>query len=175
MTLGVAVLLAGAATLNANAAAQGRGAQGRGGRGSTQRPAPEKPTPAPAMPQITAVGIRVTGPGFGANGTELRPFNESPGTVVALAIQAPRGGGIVDIDDHGSRLEVFADDKGQSLLEEGRVGPFPKMAEDGSAALVEVEVRARPSAGSTSVGVQGIIAMTLAGGIETVARRPTSI
>jgi hypothetical protein len=137
------------------------------GRG-TQRPAAAAPPAPQAPPQVSAAGIRVTGPGFGANGSELRPFNESPGTVVVLAIQAPRGGGIVEIDDHGSKLDVFSDDKGQSLLEEGRVGPFPKVAEDGSAALVEVEVRARPSAGSTSVSVQGSLAMTLAAGSKPV-------
>lgn len=133
----------------------------------TQRPG-AAPTPPPAAPQVSATAIRVVGPGLGANGTELRPFNESPGTVIVLAIQPPRGSGIVQIDDHGSRLDAFSDDKGQSLLEEGRVGPFPKIAEDGSAAIVEVEVRARPSAGTTAVTAQGSIAMTLAGGSKPV-------
>ena len=137
------------------------------GRGA-QRPTAAATPPAQVPPQVSAAGIRVTGPGFGANGSELRPFNESPGTVVVLAIQAPRGGGIVEIDNHGSKVDVFSDDKGQSLLEEARVGPFPKVAEDGSAALVEVEVRARPSAGSTSVSVQGSLAMTLAAGSKPV-------
>ncbi|HEX9365131.1 MAG TPA: hypothetical protein VF921_00805, partial [Vicinamibacterales bacterium] len=119
-------------------------------------------------PQVSASAIRVVGTGLGANGSELRPFNESPGTVVVLSIQAPRGSGIVEIDDHGSKLDAFSDDKGQTLLEEGRVGPFPKVAEDGSAALVDVQVRGRPSAGAVSVTVQGSIAMTLAGGSKPV-------
>jgi len=138
-------------------------AQGRGGRGSL-RPAATPPAPATPPPQVTAAAIKVVGPGLGANGSELRPFNDSPGTVVALAIQAPRGAGIVEIDSHASQVEAFSDDKGQSLLEEGRIGSFPKIAEDGSAAFVEVEVRARPSAGTAAVTVQGSIAMTLAGG-----------
>jgi hypothetical protein len=146
------------------AAAAPAAAQGRGGRG-TQRPAAAPPpAPAAAAPQVAAVGLRIVGPGLGANGTELKPFNESPGTVIVLAIQAPKGNGIVDIDDHGSKLDSFADDKGQSLLEEGRIGPFPKVAEDGSAALVEVQVRARPSAGASAVTAQGTIALTVAGG-----------
>jgi len=132
-----------------------------------QRPA-AAPSAPPAPAQVSAAAIRVVGPGFGANGSELRPFNESPGTVVVLAIQPPRGSGIVQIDDHASTLDAFSDDKGQSLLEEGRVGPFPKVAEDGSAAIVEVEVRARPSAGATSVTVQGSIAITLAAGSKPV-------
>jgi hypothetical protein len=132
------------------------------GRGA-QRPTAAPPAPAP-MPQVTAAAIRIVGLGLGANGSELRPFNESPGTVVVLAIQAPRGNGIVQIDSHASQIDSFADDKGQSLLEEGRVGSFPRIAEDGSAAIVDAEVRARPSAGATSLSVQGSIAMTLAAG-----------
>jgi hypothetical protein len=128
------------------------------------RPATPPAAPSGSMPQITAVGLRVAGLGIGANGTEVKPFMETPGTTVVLAIQAPKGNGIVDIDEHASKLDVFSDDKGSSLLEEGRVGPFPKITEDGAAALVELEVRARPSAGSSSLSVQGTIAMTLAGG-----------
>jgi len=116
------------------------------------------------MPQVSAAAIRIVGLGLGANGSELRPFNESPGTVVVLAVQAPRGSGIVQIDSRASQIDGFTDDKGSSLLEEGRIGTFPRIAEDGSAALVEAEVRARPSAGATSLSVQGSIAMTLAGG-----------
>lgn len=143
------------------------GAAARQGRGA-QRP-PAAPPPAPATPpQVSAVGIRVVGPGLGANGSELRPFNESPGTVIVLAIQPARGNGIVDIDDHASKLDAFSDDKGQNLLEEGRVGPFPKVAEDGSAAIVEVQVRARPAAGAASVSVQGVIGMTVANGSKPV-------
>ncbi len=108
--------------------------------------------------------MRVVGVGLGANGSELRAFNERPGTAVALAIQAPPGTGIVEIDAHASKLDAFSDDKGQSLLEEGRVGSFPKIAEDGSAALVEIEVQARPSVGAASVTAQGSLTMTLAGG-----------
>jgi hypothetical protein len=134
----------------------------RGGRGA-QRPVATPPAPAP-MPQVAAAAIRIVGLGLGANGSELRPFNESPGTVVVLAVQAPRGNGIVLIDSRASQIDTFADDKGQSLLEEGRIGTFPRIAEDGSAALVEAEVRARPSAGAASLSLQGSIAMTLAAG-----------
>jgi len=130
-------------------------------------PAAKAPAAASApanLPQVSVIGVRVVGLGLGANGTELKPFNESPGTSVALGIAAPKGTGIVDIDDHGSKLDAFTDDKGQSLMEEGRVGPFPHITEDGSAAIVELEVRARPSPGSSSVAAQGTIAVSLAGG-----------
>ena len=157
-----AVLCVGVLILGTQLAAAGPQA----GRG--QRPAAAPTQPPAAPPQVSAVALRVVGPGLGANGSELRPFNESPGTVVVLAIQAGRGGGIVEIDSHAGKLDAFTDDKGQSLLEEGRVGPFPKVAEDGSVAMVEIEVRARPSAGAASVTVQGTLAMTVAAGSKPV-------
>lgn len=144
----------------------GGAAQQRGGapKGGARPPATPPAAPAAALPQVTAVGLRVVGVGLGANGSELRAFNERPGTTVALAIQAPPGAGIVEIDSHAGKLDAFSDDKGTSLLEEGRVGPFPKIADDGSAALVELEVQARPSAGAVSVNAQGSLSMTLANG-----------
>lgn len=145
---------------------------GRGG----QRPAAQRPAPAPLEPAGgSAIGIRVVGTGLGANGSELRPFNESPGTTVVLAVQASGGSGIVEIDSRAGKVESFTDDKGQSLLEEGRIGP--KVAEDGTAAMIEVEVRARPSAGAAAVTVQGTLALTLALQRQPVGvfrrRRPT--
>lgn len=134
------------------------------GRGAA-RPAAAAAAPAP---HLSVAGIRVVGTGLGANASELRPFNESPGTTVTIAIESPKGSGIVEIDDDASRLDSFADDKGQTLLEEGRVGPFPKVAEDGSAALVEVETRGRPSPGSASVTVQGTLSITMASGSKPV-------
>src|SRR4029453_5089193 len=134
----------------------------RGGRGA-QRPVAAPPAPAP-MPQVSAAAIRIVGLGLGANGSELRPFNKSPGTVVVLPGQPPRGNGIVKIYSRASQIDSFTDDKGQSLLEEGRIGTFPRISEDGSAALVEAEGRARPSAGAASLSVEGSISMTLAGG-----------
>src|SRR5213083_2692975 len=77
-------------------------------------------------PKVSVAGIRVIGGGLGANGSELHAFGEQhPGIAVGLAIQAPEGSGIVEIDDHASRVDAFTDSKGRSLLEEGRFGPFP--------------------------------------------------
>jgi hypothetical protein len=122
------------------------------------------PVPAGPPPQVAVNAIRVIGAGLGANGSELHAFNDRPGTAVAFSILAPAGSGIVEIDERGSRVDAFTDDKGQSLLEEGRFGSFPKISEDRLAALVDVEVRGRPSAGATAVTVQGTVAMTLATG-----------
>lgn len=126
------------------------------------------PAPAAAMPQVSAIGLRITGLGLGANGSELKPFNESPGTNLVLGVKAPKGSGIVAVDDDTSKIDAFSDDKGQSLLEEARVGSFPKVAEDGSAAMVEIEVRARPSAGAASLTAQGTLAMMLSPGSKPV-------
>jgi hypothetical protein len=117
-----------------------------------------------AMPQISVAGIRVIGNGLGANGSELHAFGDHPGTSVGLAIQAPEGSGIVEIDDNASRIDAFTDSKGRSLLEEGRFGSFPKISDDRAAAMVDVEVHGRPSAGASSVNVKGSVAMSLAGG-----------
>jgi len=139
------------------------------GRGNTKQ-APAKaagpPTAAApvAPPQIVVAGLKVIGSGLGKNGSEIEPFHDHPGTFIALAIQPPKGSGIVAVDDDNSKLESFADDKGTSLLEEGRIGPFPKVAEDGSVAMVEVEVRGRPAAGASSLTVTGTIAVMLANG-----------
>jgi hypothetical protein len=157
-----AVLCVGVLLLGTQLAA----AEPQAGRGN-QRPtaaAPQPQTPPSSLPQVSAVAVRVVGPGLGANGSELRPFNESPGTAIVLAVQASKGSGIVEIDSRGSKVESFTDDKGQSLLEEGRIGSFPKVAEDGSVAMVEVEVRARPSTGSAAVTAQGTLAIMLAAG-----------
>ena len=120
--------------------------------------------PGGPMPKVTAGGIRVVGPGLGENAREVSAFNESPGTTVVLFVTAPQGAGIVELDDDTSVLKAFTDDKGTNLLEYGRFGPFPKVTKDGSAGLIEVEVRARPAAGATSVTAQGLIGVTLATG-----------
>jgi hypothetical protein len=128
------------------------------------KPAAKAASASAAMPQISVAGIRVIGNGLGANGSELHAFGDHPGTAVGLAIQAPEGSGIVEIDDHASRIDAFTDSKGRSLLEEGRYGSFPKISDDRAAAMVDVEVHGRPSAGASSVNVKGSVAMSLAGG-----------
>ncbi|HEY8180927.1 MAG TPA: hypothetical protein VII32_01715, partial [Thermoanaerobaculia bacterium] len=116
-------------------------------------------------PKVSVAGIRVIGGGLGANGSEIHAFGEQhPGTAVGLAIEVPEGNAIIDIDNHGSRLDTLTDNKGRSLLEEGRFGPFPKISEDKSAAMVEVEARGRPSAGASSITLKGNVALTMASG-----------
>src|SRR5262249_17588387 len=147
-------------------AQQSQPPKGRGAakQAPTKQAAAAPPAAPVAPPQIVVAGLKVIGSGLGKNGSEIEPFHDHPGTFIALAIQPPKGSGIVAVDDDASRLDAFGDDKGTSLLEEGRIGPFPKVAEDGSAAMVEVEVRGRPAAGASSLTVQGTLALTLANG-----------
>jgi hypothetical protein len=123
------------------------------------------------MPQVSAAAIRIVGLGLGANGSELRPFNESPGTVVVLAVQARAATASCRLIPAPARSTAFADDKGQSLLEEGRIGTFPRISEDGSRGARRAEVRARPSAGATSLSVQGSICDDAGRRFEADARR----
>ncbi len=118
------------------------------------------------QPKVSVAGIRVVAYGLGANGSELHIFNEQPGTTIGLGIIAPEGSGIVDIDDHASRIDALTDDKGKSLLEEGRIGPFPKISEDRGAAIIEIETRGRPSIGASSLNLSGSVAMMLANGTK---------
>jgi hypothetical protein len=127
----------------------------------TPPPAAKAPAPPPS-PQISAAGMRIIAAGLGANGSELHAFNEQSGTSIALGVQMPPDTALIEIDRDGSRIDAFTDDKGRNLLEEGRFSAPPKLSDDRSAALVEVSVRTRPSAGASSVCVQGTIAMTMA-------------
>ena len=127
-----------------------------------------KATPVPAAPTVTLGGIRIVAPGMGEEGTEVRAFNESPGTALVLFVKMPDGAGIVEIDDDASALNAIADDTGTSLLEEARFGPFPKITKDGSTGMIEVETRGRPSAGATSMTAEGSIALTSSAGTKVV-------
>ena len=122
-------------------------------------------------PKISVAGIRIIGGGLGANGSEIHAFGEQhPGTAVGLAIEVPEGNAIIEIDERGSRLDAMTDNKGRNLLEEGRFGPFPKISEEKSAAMIDVEARGRPSAGASSITLKGIVALTIA-----TASKPTRI
>jgi hypothetical protein len=119
---------------------------------------------APAAPSLVVVGIRVVGPGLGDGGTELRAFDSEAGTRLALVVKPPAGSFIIDVDEDASTLDAFTDDKDTNLLEEGRFGPFPKVAANGSAGIFEIETRGRPTAGAAAVTATGTLAMSVATG-----------
>jgi hypothetical protein len=124
------------------------------------------PPPAAAPPEVVVAGIRVTGPGFGDNRKELRPFNEEPGIAVALAVKMPAGSSLIKLDESDCKLTAIADDTGQDLLENGRYGPFPKTAEDGSAGMIEIESKMRPAAGAQVITAEGTLVFLASAGAK---------
>ncbi len=117
---------------------------------------------------VSVGGLRVVGPGIGESGSEQRPFNESTGTTIVLMVRAPKGTGIVDLDNDGSVIDTVSDDKGTNLLEDASFGSFPEVVKDGSAGLIELKLGARPGAGATSVAAEGSLNVTTATGTKPV-------
>ncbi len=113
-------------------------------------------------PIVHLAGVRIAGPGYGRNGTELQPFHQTSGTTLALVVEAPDNRKIVEVDDDKSALTAFKDDQGNSLLDDVRWGGFPKISEDGRFALVEVSSKTRPSPGSLQIYSQGTVHMVVA-------------
>lgn len=165
--------------------------QFRGGRGSTWRVAAaalvcamtcgaapallaqarQKPAAKPAAsaaPEILVGGIRVVGPGYGNNRSEIRPFMEEPGTAVALIIKMPAGAGIIDLDEDDCALDVMTDDVGTDLLEHAEYGSFPKTSDDGTVGMIEVESNLRPGAGAKAINVEGTLVFTSSTGVKPV-------
>jgi hypothetical protein len=125
------------------------------------------PPPAAAVPpEVVLAGIRVTGPGYGDNRKELRPFNEEPGIAISLAIKMPPGTSLIKLDEDDCKLTAMTDDTGADLLENGRYGPFPKTAQDGSAGMIEIESKLRPAAGAQFITAEGTLVFTASPGTK---------
>lgn len=130
---------------------------------SQPRPAARAEAPAPIT--MTMAGIRVVREGIGADGSELRAFNWSSGTDLEVFVRLGRPNEfIVEVDDDESVVENFADDAGGGLAQGAEVDSFPKVAADGSAAMVTLSSDAVPAAGATSVTVSGQLAITTSTG-----------
>src|SRR5262249_5795102 len=117
---------------------------------------------------VSVGGVRVVGPGIGENGSEQRPFNEDTGTTIVLLVQAPKGTGIVDLDNDGSAIDSVSADKGANLLENASFGSFPEVVKDGSAGLIELKLGVRPAAGAAAVSAEGSLNVTTATGTRPV-------
>jgi hypothetical protein len=139
-------------------------------KGKKAAPAKETPAPpAPATPpEVVLAGIRVTGPGFGDNRKELRPFNEEPGVALSIGLKMPAGSSLIKLHEDDCKLTAMSDDTGQDLLENGRYGSFPKKAEDGSAGMIEIESKLRPAAGAQFITAEGTLVFTASTGTKPV-------
>jgi len=125
---------------------------------------------------VEARGIRVVGEGYGEGdfNQELRPFNWSKGTTVAMLIQYPKGG-LIEISKDESKFTEFSDDKGTKLdavkskfSRESVSFSFPTIAKDGKAAMVQAVVAGLPAKGATTLSLKGTIAAVVGSKKETV-------
>lgn len=129
--------------------------------------APAGKAPAVAPPTVGVAGIRVVGQGYGEDGSEAQPFNESPGVGLALVVQA-NSGGIITFDDDSSALGELTDSTGKSLLQNASIWPFPKITKDGKFLIVEMRSKGVPAEGATSVSAKGTLTVTTATGSKPV-------
>ena len=113
-------------------------------------------------PTVHVAGLRIVGPGYGLNGTELRAFVQQSGTTLALVVEAPENKKIVDVDDSKCSLMEFTDDKGHNLLDGVDWGGFPKVSEDSRFALVEVSSKIRPSPDAIRIHARGTVRLRIA-------------
>jgi hypothetical protein len=114
---------------------------------------------------IKACGLRIVAPPYQGE-DELRAFNQFAGTSLALLLHRPAGG-LIAFDEDASKLAVFADDKGQSLLTKGTFmspgfSTWPKFSQDGKAALIEINGGAVPGDGAREVKAKGTMVFTAA-------------
>lgn len=120
-----------------------------------------------APPTVSVAGICVVGQGYGEDGREAQPFNESPGVTLALVVQA-KDGGIIAFDDDSSALGEINDSEGNSLLDNASIWPFPKLTKDGKAVVIEMKTQGVPAPGSTFVTAKGTVTVTTATGSKAV-------
>jgi hypothetical protein len=132
------------------------------------KPAKKAAAPAKAAaPTVSVAGIRVVGQGFGEDGREAQPFNESPGVGLALVVQA-KDGGIIAFDEDASARGEINDSEGNSLLDNASIWPFPKLTKDGKAVVIEMKTQGVPAPSSTFVTAKGTITVTTATGSKPV-------
>ncbi|MBN1782754.1 hypothetical protein JW948_16580 [bacterium] len=117
---------------------------------------------------VQVAGLRIVGPGYGLNGSELRAFSQQSGTTLALVVQAPDNKKIIEVDDDKCTLEAFTDDRGHSLLDGIDWGAFPKISEDGRFALIEVESKVAPLAEAVRLRAKGSVRVRVAASEITV-------
>jgi hypothetical protein len=130
-----------------------------------RQPATKAAAPAAApvkMPEIAVGGIQVAKVVVGEDDWSAKPFNSGNGTKIVLWIKMPPGIGLIEIDDDGSLLQHFGDDKGSDLG--GSLDSFPDEFKDGSGATMEISSDALPNAAAPALMAEGTLAMSVATG-----------
>ncbi|MFT6862941.1 MAG: hypothetical protein ACJAVK_001502 [Akkermansiaceae bacterium] len=123
---------------------------------------------------VSVAGLQVVGEGYTPEVAdkemfqELRAFNWKAGTKVALLVKS-KGKTIIGMDEEGSTVTVFSDDKGTDFTKVKRrfsnksVGfGFPRLSEDGKALMAEVETAGIPQKGSQSIILKGELLVSVA-------------
>lgn len=128
---------------------------------------PAKPAAAAAAPTVSVAAIRIVAAGYGADDSEVQPFNERAGVGLALLVTAP-GGGLIAFDEDASALGEISDSTGKSLLDNASIWPFPKLSADGKYLVVEMRSGGVPTVGSTHVSAKGTLSVTTATGTKPV-------
>jgi hypothetical protein len=116
---------------------------------------------------VELAGLRVVGPGYGRNGTELQAFHERSGTTLVLLVRAPEDRKIVAVEDSKCSMVEFRDDRGRSLLDGVHWGGFPHVSDDARHALLEVTSRTRPSQEASRLLAEGTIRVRIAASERT--------
>lgn len=129
--------------------------------------------------QVETAAVQVVRKIYGENFKGLKPLNaQKTGTVMVLMMQSPKGG-IIKVLTKDSKLESFTDDKGTSLLGEKKfdngLGSFPKVAEDGKAAMIEIKGTKLPMAGAKSLRAKGTLTLAVATMKKTVKSKPFAV
>ena len=133
---------------------------------------------AQSSPKVKTVGIRVIREVVGEDSDKLVPFNTfEKGTAVALLIESG-GASIIKVDERASKIVSFKDDGGKDLMVNSKgfnrngLGSFPKVSEDGKAAVVEVNAAGVPDAGASKVVVEGTLVLQTASEKKAVKSAP---
>ena len=129
---------------------------------------------ASAQLEVSVAGLQVVGEGYAPEsegkkmGQELRAFNQSSGTKIALLVKS-KGKTIIGMNEDDSNVVVFSDDKGTDFTKVKRrfsrksVGfGFPRLSEDGMALIAEVESSGIPQKGAQSVLLKGALLVSVA-------------
>lgn len=139
-----------------------------------------------AEPSIEVSGIQVIRQEVGEGFQALRPFNaQGKGTKLALLMRSPDVS-IIKLDVEASTLDAFIDDTRKSLLsddseqrggfgsQEG-FGSFPRISEDGKAAMVTISGPGVPTEKSNKIGAKGTLVAQLGSQSKTFQSDPVEL
>ena len=131
-----------------------------------------------APPTVKCCGVSVVAEHYGDGFEALRPFQAfDDGVRVAFMVKAAEGG-LLSFDADGGSVTEFVDDKGTALLLKDKFkngfGAFPKISEDGKAAVFTVEGTVPPAAGAKTATVKGTAVFRMASKQETVKGDPAA-